>query len=109
LDVAGPLPTTDGGQRFVIVALEYVTRYAVARTCTRHTVEGVATFLLEEVVLRFGSFRELLTDGAAELTGEVIEQLVVLIQAEQINPVPYHKSADIADIGRHLIPTVCHA
>jgi hypothetical protein len=89
LDVAGPLPTTDGGQRFVIVALEYVTRYAVARTCMRHTAEDVAEFLLEEVVLRFGSFRELLTDGASELTGQVIAQLVVLMQAEQINPVPY--------------------
>ncbi|KAE8984424.1 hypothetical protein PR001_g23181 [Phytophthora rubi] len=89
LDVAGPLPTNDGGPRYVIAALEYVTRYAVAVTVKQHTAENVAEFLMKHVVLKFGPFRELLTDGAPELTGKVIEELVVLLQAQQINPVPY--------------------
>ncbi|ETM37470.1 hypothetical protein L914_15979 [Phytophthora nicotianae] len=62
LDVAGILPVAGSGQRYVIAAVEYVTRYA------------------------FGVFRELLTDGAPELTGQVIERLVVLLQTQQINP-----------------------
>ncbi|KAE9338657.1 hypothetical protein PR003_g11392 [Phytophthora rubi] len=66
LDVAGPFPVADGGDRYVI---------PVAR-------RGV-------VVLRFGVFREVLTDGAPELAGKVIEELVQLLQAHQINPVPY--------------------
>jgi len=41
------------------------------------------------VVLRFGPFRELLTDGAPELTGKAIDQLVQMLQARQTNPVPY--------------------
>ncbi|KAE9281856.1 hypothetical protein PF008_g27780 [Phytophthora fragariae] len=86
LDVAGPLPTSDGGPRYVIAALEYVTRYAVAVTVKQHTAENVAEFLMKHVVLKFG---QLLTDGAPELTGKVIEELVVLLQAQQINPVPY--------------------
>ncbi|KAE9166453.1 hypothetical protein PF004_g29154 [Phytophthora fragariae] len=89
LDVAGPLPTSNGGPRYVIAALEYVTRYAVAVTVKQHTAENVAEFLMKHVVLKFGPFRELLTDGAPELTGKVIEELVVLLQAQQINPVPY--------------------
>jgi len=74
LDVAGPFPIAEGGQRYVIAALEYVTRYAVATTVVQHTVESVADFLLSEVVLRFGPFRELLTDGATELTGKTIDR-----------------------------------
>ncbi|KAE9022939.1 hypothetical protein PR001_g13031 [Phytophthora rubi] len=89
LDVAGPFPVADGGERYVVAALEYVTRYAVARCVTRHTADNVATFLMEDVVLRFGAFRELLSDGAPELTGELIEKLVDLLQARQVNPVPY--------------------
>ncbi|KAE9284374.1 hypothetical protein PF001_g22419 [Phytophthora fragariae] len=64
LDVADPFPVADGGERYVVAALEYVTRYAVARGVTQHTADKVATFLMEDVVLRFGVFRELLTDGA---------------------------------------------
>ncbi|KAE8985900.1 hypothetical protein PR003_g23910 [Phytophthora rubi] len=89
LDVAGPFPVADGGDRYVIAAVEYVTRYAVASCVTEHTTQTVATFIMQEVVLRFGVFRELLTDGAPELTGKVTEELVQLLQARQTNSVPY--------------------
>ncbi|KAE9052487.1 hypothetical protein PR001_g467 [Phytophthora rubi] len=89
LDVAGPPPTHDGGERYVIAVVEYVARYAVAAAVKKHEAENVAVFLMRNVVLWFGPFRELLTDGPPELTGKVIEQLVVMLQAEQVNPVPY--------------------
>ncbi|KAE8877332.1 hypothetical protein PF005_g18088 [Phytophthora fragariae] len=87
--MAGPFPVADGGERYVIAALEYVARYAVTRCVTQHTAEKVATFLMEDVVLRFGVFRELLTDGAPELAGGVMEKLVDMLQARQVSPVPY--------------------
>lgn len=59
LDVTGPLPVAGGDKRYVIAAVEYVTRYAVAKAVKRHTAENVARFLMEEIVLRFGSFREM--------------------------------------------------
>lgn len=89
LDVAGPLPTSDGGERFVIAAVEYVTRYAVATTVKRHTAETVADFMMKNIVLKFGVFREILTDGAPELTGHAVEELVTLLQAQQTTAVPY--------------------
>ncbi|KAE8977933.1 hypothetical protein PF005_g24566 [Phytophthora fragariae] len=89
LDVVGPLPTSDGRSRYVIAALEYVTRYAVEVTVKQHTAENIAELLMKHVVLKFGPFWELQTDGAPELTGKVIEELVVLLQAQQINPVSY--------------------
>eukprot|EP00644_Phytophthora_capsici_P008852 jgi/Phyca11/102255/e_gw1.6.105.1 len=89
LDVAGPLPTSDGGERFVIAAVEYVTRYAVATTVKRHTAETVADFMMKNIVLKFGVFREILTDGAPELTGHAVEELVMLLQAQQTTAAPY--------------------
>ncbi|GMF59535.1 unnamed protein product [Phytophthora fragariaefolia] len=44
---------------------------------------------MKKVVLRFGPFREILTDGAPELTGQVIDELVMMLQSEKTNPVPY--------------------
>ncbi|KAG2786994.1 hypothetical protein PC116_g12250 [Phytophthora cactorum] len=89
LDVAGPFPVAGGGERYIIAALEYVTRYTVARSVVQHTAERVATFLMEDVLLKYGVFRELLTDGAPEMTGRAIEQLVILLEAKQTNPAPY--------------------
>lgn len=89
LDVTGPDPVADGEERLVVVALEYVTRYAAAKCVKQHTAESVVFFLIEEIILKFGALRELLTDGDPEMTGKVIEQLVMMLQARQVNPVPY--------------------
>jgi len=89
LDIAGPLPMTERGNRYVIAAVEYVTRYAVAVVVANHTAESVASFLMKNVVMRFGTFRELLTDGSTELVGEVLDGLCQLVQAKQIHPVPH--------------------
>ncbi|GMF27162.1 unnamed protein product [Phytophthora fragariaefolia] len=80
---------SDCGQRYVIAALEYVTRYAVAVTVKQRGADNVVEFLMKNVVLKIGPFRELLTDGAPELTGKAIEELVILLRAQTINPVPY--------------------
>ncbi|POM71240.1 Uncharacterized protein PHPALM_12209 [Phytophthora palmivora] len=69
LYVAGPFPIANCGERYVIAAVEYVKRYAVARSVHEHTAKRVTTFLMEDIVLKFGAFRELLTDGAPEMGG----------------------------------------
>ncbi|KAE8957063.1 hypothetical protein PR001_g31505, partial [Phytophthora rubi] len=89
LDVAGPLPVTGRGNRYVVAAVEYATRYAVAVAVPTHTAKDIARFVMERVVLIYGPLRELLMDGAPELNGHVIEELVGLLQARQVTPVPY--------------------
>ncbi|KAE9169724.1 hypothetical protein PF004_g28099 [Phytophthora fragariae] len=89
LDVAGPLPLTSGGNRYVIAAVDYATRYSVVAAVTNHTAKDVANFIAEELVFVFGPMRELAMDGAPELNGKVIDALVEVLQAKQLTPVPY--------------------
>ncbi|OWZ11770.1 hypothetical protein PHMEG_00015163 [Phytophthora megakarya] len=69
--------------------VEYITMYAMACCVETHTAESVATFIMEEVIVQFGAFRELLTDGSLEIAGEVIDKLTDFVQARQVNPVAY--------------------
>lgn len=55
----------------------------------RHTAENVAAFIMKEVVLVFGALRELLTEGALELTGASGRALVSMLQAQQISIFPH--------------------
>ncbi|POM61781.1 Retrovirus-related Pol Polyprotein [Phytophthora palmivora] len=89
LDIAGPLPRTPRGNRYVITAVDYATRYAVAKAVSNHTAMDVATFLMEHIILVLGPCRELVMDGAPELNGNLISTLVELLEAEQVTPVPY--------------------
>ncbi|GMF28426.1 unnamed protein product [Phytophthora fragariaefolia] len=89
IDVAGPLPVTPDGNRYVIAAVDYASRYAIAVATPAHTAEHVARFIAERVVLVHRPMREVVTDGAPGLNGEVITTLVKILQARQITPVPY--------------------
>ncbi|GMF51123.1 unnamed protein product [Phytophthora fragariaefolia] len=89
LDVAGPLPVTADGNRYVIAATDYASRYAVAVATPAHTAVDIAKFIMERIVLVYGPMREVVMDGAPELDGAMIKELVKLLQARQTTPVPY--------------------
>lgn len=89
IDVAGPLPVTPNGKRYVIAAVEYTTRYAVAEAVAEHTAKEIARFLMEKVVLVFGPMREIMMDGAMEFSSQATAELLQLLQAKQSTPVPY--------------------
>ncbi|KAF1332497.1 Enzymatic polyprotein, partial [Globisporangium splendens] len=70
LDLASPLHRSQRGNSYVVACVEYVSKFVVAVAVPDRTGETVARVLMEEVVLRYGPFRELLTDNARELTDE---------------------------------------
>ncbi|KAE9265394.1 hypothetical protein PR003_g32470, partial [Phytophthora rubi] len=89
LDVAGPLPVTDKGNRYVVAAVDYATRYAVVAAVPSHRAPDIANFIVEKLVMVYGPMRELVMDGAPELNGAVVEAQVNALQAKQLTPVPY--------------------
>ncbi|KAE9076116.1 hypothetical protein PF006_g28197 [Phytophthora fragariae] len=89
LDVAGPLPVTDKGNRYVVAAVDYATRYAVVAAVPSHRAPDIANFIVEKLVMVYGPMRELVMDGTPELNGAVVEALVNALQAKQLTPVPY--------------------
>ncbi|OWY91736.1 hypothetical protein PHMEG_00039564, partial [Phytophthora megakarya] len=78
---------TANGNRYVIAAVDYATRYTVVAAVPSHTAVAVAHFIVGKLVMVFGPARELVI--ALELNGEVIGVLVDLLQARQVTPVPY--------------------
>ncbi|KAE9281163.1 hypothetical protein PR003_g27755, partial [Phytophthora rubi] len=89
IDVAGPLPVTAGGNRYVIAAVEYTTRYAVATAVSEHTAKAIARFLMDKVVSVYGPMREIMMDGAMEFGSKATAELLELMQVKQSTPVSY--------------------
>lgn len=91
--------------RYVIAAVEYVSRFAVARDVPSHTAENIAKFVMHKIVIRHGAFRELLTDGAPKMVGRGIQTLATMLQFRQTDPVPigqtsWVSSKDSIALGR---------
>jgi hypothetical protein len=62
IDVLGPFPATTGGNVNVIVAVDYLTKWAETKALRSATARDAAEFFVEDIVLRHGAPESVVTD-----------------------------------------------
>ena len=79
IDDIGPLPTTRGGMKYILVAVDHFTRFAIVKAVSRLTAESFVKWLTEDLVARWGPMSRLTSDRGsnftADLTKAMCEQL----------------------------------
>jgi transposase InsO family protein len=75
IDIKGPLPITSNGNRYIIVAMDYFSKWPEARAIPNMRAETVAKFIYEDIVCRHGVPQEILSDRGTSFTSKVIEEL----------------------------------
>ena len=93
MDVVGPLPRTQKGNRFILVLSDYATRYPEAIPLRSVTAAKVAEALID-VFARHGIPDEVLTDQGANFTSTLLGELYSLIGIKAIRTSPYHPQTD---------------
>ena len=93
MDIVGPLPKTSRGHRYILVIVDYATRYPEALPLRAATAKAVAKeqFLLFS---RVGIAREVLTDQGSCFMSRVMKELFSLLQVTQIRTSVYHPQTD---------------
>ncbi|KAK4517547.1 uncharacterized protein ATC70_000887 [Mucor velutinosus] len=72
LDFVGELPTTGNGNKWLLTAVDYLTNWPIARSVPVASMEAVADFIYEEIVMRFGCPSEIVTDRGANFTSGLV-------------------------------------
>lgn len=90
LDLAGPLPETDRGNRYLLATICGFSKYVTLTAIPNCQATTVARTLMNECILKFGAMRELVTDNASYLKGELITELSELLQIDRHLITPYH-------------------
>lgn len=78
LDLLGPFPLSSSGNKWIVVATDYLTRYAETKALPRGTASEVASFFLHEVVLRHGAPSVVITDRGAAFTSQLMQDTLRL-------------------------------
>ncbi|UYV77641.1 hypothetical protein LAZ67_15001799, partial [Cordylochernes scorpioides] len=75
MDLLGRFPTSEGGNRWIIVCTDYLTKYAITKALPTSESMEVAKFFIEDVILKHGAPRELIMDRGRNFTSSIISDL----------------------------------
>ncbi|XP_071939079.1 uncharacterized protein [Coffea arabica] len=76
MDVIGTIdPPASNGHRFILVAIEYFTKWVEAESFKHVTKKVVANFLKNHIICRFGVPETLITDNAKNLNNDMVDGL----------------------------------
>ena len=89
IDIAGPLPRTYSGNRYVLTVVDYATRYPEAFAIPSQTAEVVADALIE-LFSRVGIPDELVSDQGTCFMSELMKQLCRNLNINKLRSSPYH-------------------
>ncbi|KAG1459842.1 hypothetical protein G6F56_006072 [Rhizopus delemar] len=76
------LPTSTRGNTYILVLMEYLSKWAVTVALPSVTTDKIAQALLFEVVLKFGTPSRLITDNGANLVSDAMEMISAMTGKE---------------------------
>uniref|UniRef100_A0A1I7YHP6 Integrase catalytic domain-containing protein n=1 Tax=Steinernema glaseri TaxID=37863 RepID=A0A1I7YHP6_9BILA len=84
------LPESNSGNKYVIVAMDYITKYPFAKAVPRKTAVEVADFVFNDIVAMFGVPRIIITDQGTEFRNQLDKHLSDKLGIEHRFSTPYH-------------------
>ena len=94
LDVLGPLPETDRGNKLILVVADYFTKWVEAFALPNQEAVTVATKLVEEVICRYGVPGELHSDQGSNFESKVMSEVCRLLGIHKTRTAPYNPKSD---------------
>jgi hypothetical protein len=90
IDVVGPLPITLTGKRYIVVAIDFFTKWVEARAVAEASAHEITQFIYEELICRHGIPNEITSDRGTEFVNELIESLTLRYKIKHIRTTSYH-------------------
>ncbi|XP_070040825.1 uncharacterized protein [Nicotiana tomentosiformis] len=97
MDVIGPIePAASNGHRFILVAIDYFTKWVEAVTFKFVTKKEVVDFVHSNIICRFGIPKIINTDNAANLNSHLMKEVCQQFKIMHRNSTPYRPKANRA-------------
>ncbi len=78
LDFIGPIKPMSGyfGNRYILVAIDYATKWVEAKTLCTNTIDGTAKFLYDHILIQFSWTLTIVIDQGTDFIKNVIHCLI---------------------------------
>lgn len=97
MDLFGPLPEGSQGEKWIFLVEDVATRWVEIFPLKEATAENCAKVLIEEVFLRYGLPRRIISDNGVQFVSAVMQKTMLVLGITQ-NLIPvYHPQANPAE------------
>ena len=90
VDIMGPLPETEEGSKYVLVAVDYFTRWVEAYGIPNQEATTVGRKLVDEMFCRFSPPEQLHSDQGRQFESELVKEICKLLGVRKTHTTPYH-------------------
>ena len=94
MDIMGPLPPTQQGNKYILVISDYFTKWTEAYPMPDQEATTVANLLVREFICRFGIPSELHTDQGRQFESNLFKEICSLLDIEKTRTTPFHPQSD---------------
>ena len=94
MDILGPLPETARGNKYVLVVIDYFTKWTEAFALPNHTAITIANCLAEGWFAIHGPPQALVSDGAPEFVGSILDSLASVYDYDRRKTLPYRPQSN---------------
>ncbi|GFS42455.1 hypothetical protein Acr_00g0079950 [Actinidia rufa] len=94
VDVLGPLPQAPLQRKFLIVAIDYFTKWIEAQSLTKITEKNTRDFIWKHVVCKFGILKVIISDNARQFDNDKFELFCSNLTISHYFSLPGHPQAN---------------
>ena len=94
LDITGPLPETEKGNKYVLVISDYFTRWVEAFPIPDIEAKTVAEVLLHGFISKYGVPKQIHSDQGAQFESKLFQELCRAFDIDKTRTTPYHPQSD---------------
>ena len=94
IDVLGPLPITETGNKYILIVADYFTKWVEAYPMPNQEATTVAELLVREFVCRFGVPLLIHSDQGRNFESQLFSEMCRLLGIKKTRTTPYHPQSD---------------
>ncbi|GFX58878.1 transposon Tf2-8 polyprotein [Trichonephila clavipes] len=83
IDLFGPLPQTDAGKQWIFIVEDCATKWVELFALSQASARQCATTLIEEVVMRHGIPKRIISDNGTQFVSAVLQQICFTLNISQ--------------------------
>ena len=94
IDLLGPFPLSKKGKRYIIVAVDYLTKWVEVQALPTGKANGVAEFFVNQIFLRHGAPEQIITDRGKCFIADLTQEVAKKLQTNHKTTSAYHPQAN---------------